>query len=252
MMICFILPTPGSTASIVPEPTKSSDRGVTTDTLRPTSTEKWSKIRNDMLLCVVGRRAVSKKMFPQDGVCTHVFYAHVVLEGNRISDSETNASLTTFSAVARDSQRTGYGLSFDFRKSVQSNVAAQTTGGRSMLGDLWQTNKVQHHGILNAVVPSTNMDDIVKDELKLIEVELPKTNDAKTLHKRRRPPTRTTPRIRTTLKMPNNRNVIFEGQTHQPSCDTGAGYSVEWEALTPPSELRRYGLAHKFAAPEDT
>lgn len=66
---------------------------------------------------------------------------------------------------------------------------------------------------------------------------MPKTNDAKTLHKRRRPPTRTTPRIRTTLKMPNNRNVIFEGQNTSALVDTGAGYSVEWEALTPPSEV---------------
>ncbi|EEC06302.1 hypothetical protein IscW_ISCW004301 [Ixodes scapularis] len=70
-----------------------------------------------MLLCVVGRRAVSQSMFPPDGVCSHTFYAHVVLKDGDISDSRANttAGLGAFLDVARTSNRTGFGISFDFR-----------------------------------------------------------------------------------------------------------------------------------------
>ncbi|KAM7303868.1 retropepsin-like aspartic protease [Ixodes scapularis] len=61
-----------------------------------------------------------------------------------------------------------------------------------------------------------------------LEVELPKTTDAKILHERRRAPTRTLPETETTLlqTVSNNLNVVIDGHDASALVDTGADYSV--------------------------
>lgn len=90
-------------------------------TLATTTTlPTWYEDHKDMLLCVLGRRAVTALFFPPDGACTHTFYAHVVMEDGHIRESTDspgalNTSLVNFLEVARNSRLTEFGISFDFR-----------------------------------------------------------------------------------------------------------------------------------------
>ncbi|KAL1479464.1 hypothetical protein MTO96_015929 [Rhipicephalus appendiculatus] len=124
--------------------------------------------QNDTVLCVVGENEITpvdKPVYPEDGLCNLVFFAHLVFLGNEFRGRRSEATWTNFRSAASKSSKTGYGFSIDYHDANTFYEAVFGSGSSTGIGQLkalkalatsWQATDTQ---IVIGVKFSSYIDD---------------------------------------------------------------------------------------------
>ncbi|KAH7942146.1 hypothetical protein HPB49_021245 [Dermacentor silvarum] len=117
-------------------------------------------------ICTVGAFALFDNMYPPDGLCNYLFYAHALVSNGSVLAVEVDASWQQFKAHVKTYTMTQGGISFDARYIQPQAFDNQNT--KNALNNLAAHN-IMHYGILNIVRRLKDFDTYVDKAKQAIQ-----------------------------------------------------------------------------------
>ncbi|XP_049527440.1 uncharacterized protein LOC125947120 [Dermacentor silvarum] len=103
-------------------------------------------------ICTVGAFALFDNMYPPDGLCNYLFYAHALVSNGSVLAVEVDASWQQFKAHVKTYTMTQGGISFDARKTMADTVIAISSTG-------WIENEQNCYSAPTSVLDSMRLQD---------------------------------------------------------------------------------------------
>ncbi|KAH7959865.1 hypothetical protein HPB49_014428 [Dermacentor silvarum] len=108
-------------------------------------------------MCTVGHSAVSKNMYPPEGVCQYLFYVDVVIVDSKIVASLEQSSWNQFQMKAMVYKRVKSGIALDYRYTTSKLISdAEEDLNRLAL------NKIGSYGLLNIITKPSDLQRAVR------------------------------------------------------------------------------------------
>ncbi|XP_077523402.1 uncharacterized protein LOC144134340 [Amblyomma americanum] len=147
-------PSPIEPRTRVTQPGASSTdgKGKTKGTRSPTKATRMP------LVCTVGSKGTAFSLYPPPGVCSHVFFTHVLVSDGTLHASDDGDAWRDFVRAMRGEDFADYpaGISFDARYYANLLTSLDAPAVRRELEDL-AANNIKHYGILNFVTRAAYM-----------------------------------------------------------------------------------------------
>nr|XP_054928490.1 uncharacterized protein LOC129385650 [Dermacentor andersoni] len=114
------------------------------------------------LVCTVGSKGAAFSMFPPAGMCSHVFFTHVLVSDGALHASGDGGAWEDFVRTMQAEEFADYpaGISFDMRYSMTSTFMDNPMI-RKELKELATGTNIKHYGILNVVTRAAQLTYLV-------------------------------------------------------------------------------------------
>ncbi|XP_075556721.1 uncharacterized protein LOC142588786 [Dermacentor variabilis] len=125
------------------------------------------------LVCTVGSKGTAFSMFPPAGVCSHVFFTHVLVSDGALHASGDGGAWADFVRAMQAEEFVDYpaGISFDMRYSMTPTFLDNLMV-RKELKQLATGANIKHYGILNVVTRAAQLYHLVAAAGNLITVRI--------------------------------------------------------------------------------